>query len=29
VTRTLIGLSGFFIAGPVLWAWVKVRFFGW
>jgi hypothetical protein len=27
--RTLIGLSGFFVAVPVLWVWVKIRFFGW
>jgi hypothetical protein len=29
VTRQLVGLSVFFIAVPLLIAWVKVRFFGW
>jgi len=27
--RTLVGLSGFFVAVPLLVAWVKIRFFGW
>jgi len=27
--RTLIGLSGFFIAIPLLIAWVKVRYWDW
>lgn len=27
--RTLIGLSGFFIAVPLLAAWVKVRYWRW
>jgi hypothetical protein len=27
--RTLIGLSGFFIAVPVLIAWAKIRYWDW
>lgn len=27
--RTLIGLSGFFVAGPILLAWVKIRLWDW